>query len=205
MSNKLEQYDVFRGYANGTVSDEEFIKILKKFVVRMRADRHTLFTNKELYMFNKPLLEVVMTFFRGKFIGMDFFNENRQKFVDFIELASAIEEMDTAYEKVKVYSTDNGTCGYSYFMSEGKVHVVIRRGLSICYAKPAIFDDSRYRSFLVQRDRFTHFHDLYIYDMAENVCYMSEVTDRLYETVNKTVQIQVFGSEREFKRYMLFS
>lgn len=205
MSNKLEQYKVFRGYANGTVSDEEFIKVLKRFVVRMRSDRHTLFMNRKWYMFDKPLLELVMTFYKGKFFDIEFFYKNRQKFIDFIELASAIEEIDTSYEGIEVCNRQVESAGISYFMDEGKVHMIRRNGLVSCSAKPPIFMDTRYRAYLVQEDRFTYFHNLYIYDKVENECYLAEYKGVSTQLVSKTNQIQVFNSEHEFKRYLLFN
>lgn len=205
MSNKLEQYKVFRGYANGTVSDEEFIKVLKRFVVRMRSDRHTLFMNRRGYMFDKPLLELVMTFYKGKFFDIEFFRKNRQKFIDFIELASAIEEIDTSYEGIEVCNREVESSGISYFMDEGKVHMIRRNGLVSCSAKLPIFTDTRYRAYLVQQDRFSYFHNLYIYNRVENECYLSEFNGGSVQSVCKTNQIQVFNSEHEFKRYLLFN
>lgn len=205
MGNKLEQYDVFRGYANGTVSDEEFIKVLKRFVVRMRSDRHTLFMNRRGYMFDEPLLDLVTTFYKGKFFDIEFFHENRQKFIDFIELASSVEEVDNKYEGIKVCNQEVESSGISYFIDEGKVHMIRRNGLVSCSKKLPIFMDTRYRSYLVQRDRFTYFHNLYIYDRVKNECYLAEFSGGSTQLVCKTSQIQVFGSEREFKRYMLFN
>lgn len=92
------EYDVFDKYAVGSVSDEEFIKALKRFVIRMRSGRFDLFLQGD-FVFTDDLLDFVMSFPKGKYLTYDFFEKNSQTFIDMIELARGMEDDRVLVEK----------------------------------------------------------------------------------------------------------